>query len=225
MPYFVGDALEKASPNAPFGCVNGGGLYDPWEGRYVWYQPIREDVIELVRYVDGNTEDMGIQVNCTEHVYFSRENETMTWFRRITGVPNLVADYDKVTEPMLKIVFGDMREERLMRVKALLDSHPRYSDFDYIRSEKSLYEILPKGVSKGTVLPRLAEHLGIDMRRTVAIGDYDNDVSMLKAAGLGIAVANATSAARAVADIITVSNEEHALARIIYDIECGNIKI
>jgi hydroxymethylpyrimidine pyrophosphatase-like HAD family hydrolase len=126
---------------------------------------------------------------------------------------------------MLKIVFGDMREERLMRVKALLDSHPRYSDFDYIRSEKSLYEILPKGVSKGTVLPRLAEHLGIDMRRTVAIGDYDNDVSILRAAGLGIAVANATASAKEAADLITVSNEEHAIAKIISDIESGKIKI
>ena len=225
MPYFVGDMLEKARPNAPFGCINGGGLYDPWEKRYIWNMPIRPDVMELVRYVDENTEDLGIQVNCFDKLYFARENETMMWFRKITGVPNLVRDYGDVDEPVAKIVFGDMREERLMRVKELLDSYPRHDDFDYIRSEKSLYEILPKGISKGTVLPRLAEHLGIDMSRTVAVGDYNNDVSMLRAAGLGVAVANATPEAKAAADLVTVSNEEHAIAKIISDIEFGSIKI
>lgn len=225
MPYFVGDTLAAVKPNAPFGCINGGGLYDPWEKKYIWNMPIRPDVMELVRYVDENTEDMGIQINCFDKLYFARENETMMWFRRVTGVPNLVCDYGEVDEPVAKIVFGDMREERLMRVKELLDSHPRRDDFDYIRSEKSLYEILPKGISKGAVLPRLAEHLGIDISRTVAVGDYNNDVSMLRAAGVGIAVANATPEAKAAADLLTVSNDEHAIAKIISDIEMGNIKI
>ena len=75
------------------------------------------------------------------------------------------------------------------------------------------------------MLPRLAEHLGIDMSRTITFGDYNNDVSMLKAAGLGVAVANATAEAKAAADLVTVSNEEHAIAKVIYDIESGRIKI
>ena len=225
MPYFVGDLPERVKINAPFGCINGGGLYDPWKDEYIWKMPIRDDVIELVRYIDERIEDMGIQINGFDKLYFLRENETMVWFRRITGVPNLVTDYDRVDGPIAKIVFGDIREERLMTVKALLEAHPRYSDFDYIRSEKSLYEILPRGSSKGAVLPRLAEHLGIDMRRTITFGDYNNDISMLKAAGLGVAVANATTEAKAAADLVTVSNEEHAIAKVIYDIENGKIKI
>ena len=225
MPFFVGDLPGRVKINAPFGCINGGGLYDPWTQKYIWNLPIRDDVIELVHYVDDNIENMGIQINCFDKLYFARENETMMWFRKITGVPNLVAGMDDVHEPIAKIVFGDMDEERLMKVKALLDSHPRYADFDYIRSEKTLYEILPKGSSKGAVLPRLAEHLGIDMKRTITFGDYNNDVSMLMAAGLGVAVANATPEAKAAADLVTVSNEEHAIAKVIGDIESGKIKI
>ena len=225
MPYFVGDILAKVEPNAPFGCVNGGGLYDHKKDKYLWQHPIRPDVIELVRYIDERVEDMGIQINCFDRLYFARENETMEGFRIITGVPNLVRSYDEIDEPIAKIVFGDIREDRLMLVKELLDSHPRYSDFDYIRSEKALYEILPKGSSKGAVLPRLAKHLGINLSHTIAVGDYDNDVSMLKAAGIGVAVSNATAEAKAAADLITVSNEEHAIARIIGDIESGVIKL
>ena len=90
-----------------------------------------------------------------------------------------------------------------------------------LRSERSLFEILPKGVNKGLALGKLAEQLGIDMKRTVAIGDYDNDAAMLRAAGVGIAVANASRAALEAADAVTVSNEEDAIAKIIYDIEDG----
>ena len=225
MPFFVGDLPERVRINAPFGCINGGGLYDAREDKYIWQKPIRDDVTELVRYIYDNVPGVGIQVNCFDKLYFITENEAMHWFRKITGVPNLVATLDGVDEPIAKIVFGDLREENLAIVKELLESHPRHDEFDYIRSERTLYEILPKGVGKGAVLPRLAEHLGIDMSRTIAFGDYDNDASMLSAAGLGVAVANATENARAAADLVTVSNNEHAIAKIIYDIENGKINI
>ena len=70
-----------------------------------------------------------------------------------------------------------------------------------------------------------AELLGIDMEKTVAIGDYDNDISMFRAAKLGIAVENACDAAKKAADLITVSNEEHAIAQVIYNIENGTYNI
>ena len=71
--------------------------------------------------------------------------------------------------------------------------------------------------------PKLVEYLGIDPKHTIAIGDYDNDVGMLKAAHIGVAVANSSPSALAAADRVTVSNEEHAIARLIQDIENGEI--
>ena len=62
-----------------------------------------------------------------------------------------------------------------------------------------LFEILPKGVNKGSVLPKLTAHLGLDMKNTVAIGDYYNDIPMIRAARYGVAVANACDAAKAAA--------------------------
>ena len=105
----------------------------------------------------------------------------------------------------------------------MLDNHPKTENFGYIRSEKTLYEILPKGISKASVLPKLSEHLRIDPSQIIAVGDYNNDIEMIKRAGVGIAVANATHEAKAVADFITVSNEEDAIAKIIYDIDNGSI--
>jgi len=74
-------------------------------------------------------------------------------------------------------------------------------------------------VSKGKLLEKLALLLHIDMARTVAVGDYFNDISMLRAAGRGYAVANAVEEAKAAADYVTVSNNEHAIAAIVEHLE------
>ena len=224
MPYFVKDIYEKINPNAAFGCINGGGIYDHRKGEYVWALPISDSVIDLVEYADERVPGIGIQINTLERIYFSRENSAMAEFREETGNPNLVKHYREVDEPIAKIVFGDKRESAILKLSEVLFSHPRASEFDFIRSCETLYEILPKGVSKGSVLPKIAEHLGIDMKRTCAMGDYSNDIEMIKAAGVGVAVGNAIPEVKAIADYVTVTNEEHAVARVIFDIESGKIK-
>ncbi|QHC60092.1 HAD family hydrolase [Rathayibacter sp. VKM Ac-2760] len=66
-------------------------------------------------------------------------------------------------------------------------------------------EVSLRGVDKGSALVRLAEHLGHPLADTIAIGDSSNDVEMLAAAGVGIAMGNASDAARAAADEVTTS--------------------
>ena len=223
MPYFVSNIYSTIQPNAPFGCINGGGIFDHRTQQYLYTEEISRTVLDLVGHVYNNMPDMGIQINCFERIYFSRDNTAMEWFRKVTGSPNIAKHYSDVTDPIAKIVFGDMRNGAIEELEKLLRSHPAAKDFDLISSEATLFEILPKDICKGSVLPRLASILNVDMSKTVAVGDYNNDVSMLRTAGVGIAVANACEEAKAAADIITVSNDEHAIRQIIYDIESGNI--
>jgi hydroxymethylpyrimidine pyrophosphatase-like HAD family hydrolase len=65
----------------------------------------------------------------------------------------------------------------------------------------------------------------IDEGKTIAIGDYDNDISMFKAAKVGVAVSNASDKAKENADYITVSNEEDAIAKVIFDLEEGKFNL
>ena len=76
---------------------------------------------------------------------------------------------------------------------------------------------MPKGIGKGTAVTKICDYLGLDVNKSIAIGDYNNDISMFCAAGTGIAVSNACDEALAAADFVTVSNEEHAIAKVI----CG----
>jgi len=225
MPFYVTDIFNTVKPNAPIGCVNGGGIFDFAQNKYLWTKDLSRGSLDLVDSVLEQVPDIGYQVSTFDRVYFCRDNSAMEHFRRVTRVPNIIKHHRDIDEPMAKILFADEDESRILLVKNILENHPRADEYDFIRSEKTLFEILPKGISKGSVLPVMAKILGVDMAKTVAIGDYNNDIEMIKKAGIGIAVANASPDAKKVADHITVSNEEHAIAQTVYDIENGILRI
>lgn len=76
-------------------------------------------------------------------------------------------------------------------------------------------EISALDAGKGWALHRLADHLGIDRAATIGMGDSDNDTTMIKAAGLGLAMANACDSLKAIADEIICNNEEHAVRYVL----------
>jgi len=84
-----------------------------------------------------------------------------------------------------------------------------------LRTSPTLLEVQPNGVTKAKGLAQLAETLGITLKQVIAFGDYDNDVEMLRAAGLGVAVGNATPACLEAADLLVASPEEEGPAHFL----------
>jgi Cof subfamily protein (haloacid dehalogenase superfamily) len=78
-----------------------------------------------------------------------------------------------------------------------------------------MLEILPPGASKGAGVQRLLDDLGIAPENMLAIGDGENDVEMLRMAGIGVAVANAMPHALEAADYIVASNDDDGAAEAI----------
>ena len=77
-------------------------------------------------------------------------------------------------------------------------------------------EIFPKEAGKGSAVKKLAEILGVPIGNTYAAGDEENDISMLEAAGVGVAMLNAKDAVKKVCDIVTKEdNDNDGLADII----------
>ena len=75
-------------------------------------------------------------------------------------------------------------------------------------------DILQDGVNKGTGLLELAEHFGIGLSETVAVGDGDNDIPMLQAACIGIAMGNGSRNAKAAAAVVGPEAAPHGVADI-----------
>ncbi|EOH98490.1 cof-like hydrolase [Enterococcus haemoperoxidus ATCC BAA-382] len=89
------------------------------------------------------------------------------------------------------------------------------SKYTTVKSTEFYYEILNKEASKGNALAKLAEHLGISQSETMAIGDNENDLSMIEYAGIGVAMGNATESVKRAADIQTTSNDEDGVAEVL----------
>jgi hypothetical protein len=78
-----------------------------------------------------------------------------------------------------------------------------------------LVEVSPKGDDKGAAVKFVADYYHIPLEKTVAVGDHFNDISMIKMAGVGVAVGNAEEAAKREADFVAVRNTEGAIAQVI----------
>lgn len=83
------------------------------------------------------------------------------------------------------------------------------------RSEAYFLEIMPKNVDKAASLSELLKRLGINKDEMICCGDGFNDISMIKYAGLGVAMSNAQQAVKEAADYITASNDEDGIVQVI----------
>jgi hydroxymethylpyrimidine pyrophosphatase-like HAD family hydrolase len=93
--------------------------------------------------------------------------------------------------------------ERLPATVASVFSHPRY------------LEIIAPGVDKSGAVAAACAALGLAQHELAAIGDAENDIGMLHAAGIGIAMGNASPAVIAAADRVTDGNDRDGVARAI----------
>ena len=225
VPHYAKEAYNAVKPNVPFGCTNGAGVYDGEKEEYVFTLDIHESIMDLVDYVEKTFPNVGIIVSTLYKTYFSRANDVVKKFIKRTKLPYYALHHRDVKGPIAKVLLGTDNSEEMATVQKAVINHPLASNFTFLHSEKVLFDILPKGTHKGVAIEKLIEYLKVDKNKTIAVGDYYNDLGMFKVARYGIAVKNACKDALDAADIVTVSNEEHALAKIISDIENGKIKI
>jgi Cof subfamily protein (haloacid dehalogenase superfamily) len=132
-----------------------------------------------------------------------------TWLDAVSGEIELVVSYFKTPAARLAFV-EDIRKVKTLNCTA--------SSPDNIETA-SVY------ASKGNAVKMLCQQIGVDISDVIAVGDGDNDPSMIAAAGLGLAVSNASDAVKSVAKRIICSHREHILKYIYENIilkENGN---
>jgi HAD superfamily hydrolase (TIGR01484 family) len=100
-------------------------------------------------------------------------------------------DHDK--QERFRMALQEMVGDKL----TLLYSNPYYM------------EIFPSYAGKGSAVKRLADILGVDIKNTYAAGDEQNDISMIQAAGCGIAMVNGTDIVKEAADVVTKLDNDH----------------
>ena len=128
----------------------------------------------------------------------------------VTEAPSLL----EVPLPLGKILFEGAHED-LLQVQEYFRRQGWEEDYELIFSGKNLFEMTVKGATKGDMVRRLAERLGIDMEHVYCGGDEANDISMLTVAARGFAPANCVEAVRNCGATIVSHARDHAIAEVI----------
>lgn len=127
-------------------------------------------------------------------------------------IPIKIVDFNTVDrkEDVFKVMMIDEPEILEKAIKKIPEEV--YDKYTVVRSEPYFLEFQNKNSNKGEGIKAVSEYLGIKQKDIICIGDADNDIDMIKFAGLGVAMGNAFDEVKKAADYITSTNEEDGVA-------------
>lgn len=133
-----------------------------------------------------------------------------TYLEKISGVTHFnSAEHTDLSfldsRDIVKLIFMDPDFEGLQQLGRELEPMAQRLGVEITFSSKRYLEFMPAGIDKGYGLKKLAEMLGIPMDQVIGVGDSANDLAMIKAAGLGVGVANVTDDVRPYCDAVLES--------------------
>lgn len=190
-----------------------GGEITNWKTGELMYRKLLDD--DVLPYLYKCAKDNGFAIVTYDHKYVLTESpddeyvqkEALLNIMEIKKVDNFL---DAVPKPLAKcLIVGE--SDRLAELEKEMYAH-LHEKMGVFRSEPYFLELVPKGIDKAQSLAVLLKEIGMSEEEMIAIGDGFNDLSMIRYAGLGIAMANAQSVLRENADFVTLSNDEDGVA-------------
>ena len=115
---------------------------------------------------------------------------------------------DLKEEPVKCLVINYDQKSGLVKIQEWIRENMR-EEVDCFFSCDQYLEVVPKGMSKGEAVVMLCRMLDVPVENSVAVGDAANDLSMIAMAGIGVAMANGTAEVKAIADYITLRDNNH----------------
>ncbi|MFM2480393.1 sugar-phosphatase [Celerinatantimonas sp. YJH-8] len=133
----------------------------------------------------------------------------------MNDIPWTTFDYESLDddEPIMKVMLidePDILEDAISKIPERY-----YQDYTILRSSPFFLEFMNIHTNKGAGVAALADYLSIPSQQVICIGDAGNDHHMIRWAGLGVAMGNADPQTQALADYVTLSNDQDGVAHVI----------
>ena len=190
------------------------GAYLGCLGRNLFLYPMeRTDALELIADIRKNP-NLDLVISGASHAYMETKNqEFIDWVRDGYHFDVVqVEDVTKVDDSIIKVA-AYKKSDIQTEANAFWE---KYSDRMKITISGDMWmDCMALEVNKGEAVKTLQESLGIAPEETMAFGDGENDLSMLRAAGLGVAMENGEEQVKQAADFVTVSNNDAGVASAI----------
>ncbi len=215
LPYGVrpyAEALEVFSHGGYYMGFNGGAVINS-RGELIASHYLDSKYIQPV-YEILRPSNATVMVHKGDLIYADHKVNAYTHIEsEVIGLPlNVVDDLPSFIDwDIHKILISGEPSELKELEQSLLSALG--GEVDIYLSAPWFLEVMPKGTDKGTGLKAICDDAGVDLSEAIAFGDSFNDISMIKAAGTGIAMGNAEEALKAVADRVTDDCDHDGIAK------------
>ena len=219
-PESIRAALEGIRLSLPAISCNGALLYD-FSTETVLHRSTlnREQATTAIKDILNKFPRMGVEVMAGNgEMYVIHANETTHAHQVDEHLGSIACPIDCVPDGWVKVVFA--ADPEAIRKLGQYAKTKYYGRDNYFLATNSIYlEIMPGGVSKASGLHDLCALMSKSMKNTVFIGDYYNDLELMREAGYAVAVANAPAEVKAAADHVTTCTcAEGAVGEYLYSL-------
>ena len=207
----IAEELELDMPAVIF---NGAAVFDFRQDCFLWHCMLPKTALERTLLFIERFPTIGIEILSGRDVYVASTNAREEEHIKLGSTIPIRCPIDEIPpDGWTKALIVD--EPEVIDEVIKFAAGQQIDDLHLVRSAPFYYELLPLGINKGSALKKLIELLGISGRRIAAVGDYMNDLEMLKMADIKIAVSNAEDIIKAHAELIVCDNNSGAIYEIV----------
>lgn len=195
--------------NCPVIVLNGAAIYDFDSEKYVWDNCLGARAKELVPSVMRELPNIGVEIYSGSRVIIVAQHEVVRRQMIYERLPFEKKAMHELPQDWYKVIFAGAPDE-VDEVKGFISTLE--CDAAFVRSADCYYEMLPTGVTKGTALKELARLAEADRGCVAAIGDYYNDIELLRAADFPAAAGQAPVEVKQLARLQTCVCDDGSVA-------------
>lgn len=213
--------LTRAFGNTVKSIISSNGAQITREdiGRVVYEKPMKEnDIFKILNLCAKYNAECLFHSGDTifapkKPFYFDMLNQGATDDRKVKFQPADDSNWERIIRLNEgKILKGVIMDNDIEKISLIKKDIMGSMDVEVAQMSDDCIEITHKGVSKGNAVKHLTDIYGICMDEVICIGDNENDISMIRHAGLGIAMGNGNDIIKRVADFVTLTDENDGVA-------------
>lgn len=197
-------------PGFYISSFNGGLIYDCYEEKELHRKGIPHAAVRLI-FDEAKKRGLHVHTYSDTHVLAEKPSEMLTHYCQCIGMPYRIVPSvtDELPFEPQKVIVADLADHSVLEAFRN-DMRPiAEPSLNSVFSNPMLLEYGNPTSTKGNALRFLCELYGIDMKNSVAAGDEENDLTMIEAAGIGVAMANAKEEVKNAASYITQRDNNH----------------
>lgn len=198
----------------PIILYNGAVVYDIKNGKTLYKELLIPSGVNYANEILAKFPELGCEIVCDNKVFIYRECKTLDEKMALENIEFGYCDENSIPDEIIKILIVGTNEQISAAYPEIKKMN--FGGVDFMLSAPYYCEMLPSGASKAVGVAKMTEIVGQSNKKVAALGDFDNDIEMIKRADFGACVPNSPQRVKDVADIVlTKTSNDGAIAELI----------